>query len=128
MYMPNHPTPRHAGNHAGHVPGVRKTMTKTECAAALSIALTSASRWRETLAEKYTGDRRYLRAARNLAKLAGEAASLTDAQFAALDFESERWHEALRQAAREVGFKFNKASLRFFVRCLVRELDEPATA
>jgi hypothetical protein len=101
-------------------------MTKNNCIASISTALTNTASWRLALDGRYP-DRRNARAARNLSKLAVEAASLTDAQFAALDFDSPRWNEALRQASRLVGYKFRKVSLNFFVRILRGLLSEPAT-
>jgi hypothetical protein len=105
----------------------RKEPMKAEMIQSLSTALNATALWRTGLDSKWP-DRRNARAARNLLKLPGEAASLTDEQFAALDFESDRWNECLRKASRQIGFFYRKASLAFFLRNLIRLLDEPATA
>ena len=105
-------------------------MTKLESANALSAALTSTSKWRLNNAEKYPADKRYERAARKLAKLADESKSLSDESWRLLEphFNSARWHEALREVSRQIGFH-RKMSLRFFVRSLARLLSAtPASA
>jgi hypothetical protein len=99
---------------------------KADCIASLSASLTSTSRWRAQLSDR---DPRYGRAARRLLKLAGEAASLSDAQWQALQphFHSERWREAVRETSRDVGFAFRKASFAFYLKNLVRLLEAPAS-
>jgi hypothetical protein len=83
--------------------------------------------WRLAIDEKYP-DRRNARSAKLLKNLAGEAAHLSDEQFAALDFQSGRWNDCLRKASRQVGYFYKKASFPFFLRSLIRLLDEPAIA
>jgi hypothetical protein len=102
---------------------------KQDCIASLSTSLTSTSRWRLGLEEKHP-DHRNARSAKLLAKLASKASSLTDEHWTALEphFESAQWHEALRQTSRLVGFAVKKMSLQFYLRSVVRVLEEPATA
>jgi hypothetical protein len=103
-------------------------MTKTACITSLHTSLTQTASWRAKLSD--TGDRRYARAAKRLEKLAGEAASLTDSQWAALEphFKSDRWHDAVRQTSRLLGFAIKKMSLSYFVHKLVGLLEAPATS
>jgi hypothetical protein len=105
-------------------------MTKKDCIQSLRASLASTAQWRLNIADKCPTDRRYARAAQRLEKLASEVPSLSDSQFAALEphFKSNRWYEALRHVSRQIGFSIRKASLQFFVRCLVRALDEPTPA
>jgi hypothetical protein len=100
---------------------------KAKCIESISSALTSASLWRAKLSD--TGDRRYARAAQRLEKLAGETSSLSDQQWQALQphFKSNRWHEALRETSRQLGFAVKKMSLGYFVKKLAGLLSEPAT-
>ena len=102
---------------------------KEKCIESLSTALTSASRWRAGLDNKWP-DHRNQKAAKQLDKLAAEAANLSEAQWTALApfFGSERWGEALRRTSRMVGFARRRVSLVYFVRQLAGLLSEPATA
>jgi hypothetical protein len=97
--------------------GVRKSMTKNKMIESLSASLQGTARWRAQLSDR---DPRYTRAARNLSKLASEASSLSDQQWAALEphFESARWAECVRAVSRLVGYKFRKASFPFYIRTL----------
>jgi hypothetical protein len=102
---------------------------KEKCIESLSTALTSASHWRQNLDEKWP-DYRNARAARLLAKLAGEVSGMTDSQWAELQpyFGSPAWGEALKQVARMVGFHRRRVSFAHFLRTLARLLEAPATA
>jgi hypothetical protein len=103
-------------------------MTKLECANALSAALTSTSKWRLAIDQRYP-DHRNLRAARMLDKLAGETSGMTDELWERLEphFGSPAWGEAVKQVARLVGYR--KMSLRFFLRTLAGLLSAtPASA
>jgi hypothetical protein len=103
---------------------------KSECTASLFTALTRTASWRLNLAEQYTGDHRYARAAKKLAKLADETPSLSNESWELLrpHFNSERWRECLRQTSRQVGFSIKKMSLTFYIRNLIGILSEPVTA
>jgi hypothetical protein len=103
-------------------------MTKNNCIASISTTLTRTASWRLALDGRYP-DHRNARAAKNLAKLADESSGMSDSQWAALEpfVASPRWNHALRKATRQVGFFYRKASFAFFVRSLIRLLDEPAT-
>jgi hypothetical protein len=92
-------------------------MTKNDCVASLATALMSTSHWRTGLDSKWP-DHRNARAARLLAKLAGEAANLSDDQFEALRpfVGTEQWGEALKRTARVIGFARRRMSLQYFVR------------
>jgi hypothetical protein len=102
---------------------------KQDCANALSATLTSTSKWRLAIDLRYP-DHRNVRASKLLDKLAGEASSLSDESWAALEphFKSPRWGEALKQAARLVGFHRRRVSFAHFVRTLAGLLAAPATA
>ncbi len=104
-------------------------MTKAECATSLALALTSASHWRAGLDNRYP-DYRNSRAAKLLAKLAGEASNLSDECYESLRpfIGSPAWGEALKRAARLAGFHRRRMSLGYFVRQLVGLLSTPATA
>ena len=103
-------------------------MTKNDCVASIATALTSASHWRASLDNRFP-DHRNARAARLLAKLAGETPSLSEEQWAALApfVGSPAWGEALKRAARLVGFHRRRMSLGYFLRSLARLLEAPAT-
>ncbi len=102
---------------------------KAEMIQSISTSLTNTASWRLGLQEKHP-DHRNARAAKLLAKLAEDAANLSDMDWELLrsHFESNRWAECVRQVSRLVGFAHRKASLAFFLRNLIRLLDEPATA
>ncbi|MDP9204122.1 MAG: hypothetical protein M3P12_01540, partial [Gemmatimonadota bacterium] len=76
---------------------------KEKCVASIATSLTSTSRWRAGLDEKYP-DHRNARSAKQLSKLASEAPNLSDEDWKKLErhFNSAHWHEALRQTARLV--------------------------
>jgi hypothetical protein len=86
---------------------------KSDCIESLSTALTSTSKWRLAIDARYP-DHRNVRASKLLAKLAGEASSLSEAQWTALEpfVGSPRWGEAVKQT---------------FVSSLARALSAPAT-
>jgi hypothetical protein len=102
---------------------------KQKCIASISTSLAKSSRWREALQDKHP-DHRNVRAAKLLAKLAGEAAhcQLSDESWQALQpyFKSERWDECLRRTSRLVGFAIKKMSFQFYIRSLVRLLSATA--
>jgi hypothetical protein len=104
---------------------------KSDCIESLFAALIKTSLWRRKLVDQYT-DPRNARAAEQLAKLADEAANLSDPYWQLLSphFNSSptRWRECLSQAARQIGFLHKKTSFPFFVRNLIGLLSESAAA
>jgi hypothetical protein len=99
---------------------------KQDCIAALSIGLARAANWRAKLSEQYP-DYRNARASKLLAKLASKASSLSDEQWLALDWKSDRWREAFEQSTRQVGFRFKKIGFAFFLRNLSGILSATAS-
>jgi hypothetical protein len=100
---------------------------KSDCIESLFAALIKTSLWRRKLVDQYT-DPRNARAAVQLAKLADDASTLSDAYWEALKphFNSRptQWRECLSQAARQIGFLHKKTSFSFFVRNLIGLLSE----
>ena len=89
--------------------------------------------WRETLVTKYPNDKRNSRAAEALAMLAVEAPSLTDEQFRELEphfntWDSERWRNALNEAARSVAFHNRTRDLAAFVNVVLQNLTRAVAA
>lgn len=75
------------------------------------------------------GDQRNAWAAGALRKLADDMANLPDEAFARLGThcdDSERWREAISEAARQVGFRHKSKSLPFFLKNLIGVLSQPA--
>ena len=97
---------------------------KENCIASITAALTNTARWRTGLDAKWP-DHRNQKAAKLLSKLASETSGLTDAQFESLEpfVNSARWHEALREVSRMVGFHRKRVSFDYFARTLARALS-----
>jgi hypothetical protein len=103
--------------------------TKFDCTESLSTALHKASLWRNRLTVQYPADSSNQNAAKRLAELADEAPTLSDDYWLLLKpyFNSDpaRWREALSKANRQVSFVHQKTSFPFFVRELIKILEEP---
>jgi hypothetical protein len=101
---------------------------KQDCIQSLATSLHATSRWRLAIDERYP-DHRNLRAAKQLDKLAGEAANMTDDQFEALRsfVGTPQWGEVLKRTARVIGFARRRMSLAYFIRQLVGLLSATPT-
>ena len=105
---------------------------KIDCVDALIFGLNRTAQWRQKMAARYPSDPRNARAADCLAKLATDAAALTDNDWIQLrphsGWASERWREAISQAARAVGFIHKVKDLSSFVKQLLDVLSQPSIA
>ncbi len=105
---------------------------KIDCIDALVFGLNRTAHWRQKMAAKYPGDPRNVRAAECLLKLATDATELSDGAWSQLQphcgWASERWREAISQAARAVGFAHKIKDLSSFVKHLLDALSQPVTA
>jgi hypothetical protein len=106
--------------------------TKSDCINAIFGSLTRTSRWREGMKKKYPSDPRNGRAAETLARLANESCNLSDAEWSALQphfhWASEKWSDALSQAARHVEFQRTIKTFPDFVQNLISVLSETSVA
>jgi hypothetical protein len=94
-------------------PGLlKKKMTienenKDDCIQSIAFGLNRTALWRDKIFDRY-GDQRNVWASKALKKLAGDTPGLSEESWAQLqphyDWGSERWREAISQAARQVGF------------------------
>jgi hypothetical protein len=102
---------------------MRTENEKVDCIDSLSFGIHRTKLWREKMLAKHPSDPRNGRAAECLAKLAIDAADLTDHEFSLLKpycgWASEPWREAISQTARLVGFQKKIQDLPAFVNCLV---------
>jgi hypothetical protein len=106
--------------------------TKEDCANSMAIGLIRTSNWRRATQAKFPTDPRNGRAADALAKLATEASTLTDEQFAELqpfyNWASQTWHDSLSEATRHVGFQRHINTLAAFVQHLASILRDKRAA
>lgn len=88
---------------------------KTDCTKSQSAHLRRTASWRRSIAAKYPGDPRNLRAAEALDDLATAIMDLSDAEWFQLEahysWASERWAVAVNDASRLVGFRPNTATV-----------------
>jgi hypothetical protein len=130
LLVPNHPKFSN-DSRAAHGPRQphRTGTMKADCANSISTILTNTAHWRTGLDQRWP-DHRNLRASKQLAKLAGEASGMTDAQFESLRpfVGSPAWHVSLREVARLLGFAVRKMSFDYFVRRLAGLLSAPVAS
>lgn len=102
------------------------TDTKNDCIDSMTRALEKAAIWRRTLAVRFPGDVRNLRAAAILQTLASEVANIRDDQWQTLSqhfhWSSERWQTALNDTVRAVGFHIRAGKLDAFLNALLQRL------
>jgi hypothetical protein len=105
---------------------------KIDCVDALVFGLNRTAEWRRKMAVRYPSDPRNARAAECLAKLAIDATALSDGAWLQLQqhcgWASERWREAISQAARAVGFQQKIKDLPSFVAHLLDVLSQSSVA
>ncbi|WP_441230055.1 hypothetical protein AB7828_10060 [Tardiphaga sp. 215_C5_N2_1] len=88
---------------------------KTDCTKSLSAHLRRTASWRRSIAAKYPGDPRNVRAAEALDGLATAVMDLSDAEWCRLkehySWASEKWAVAVNDASRLVGFQPNTTTV-----------------
>jgi hypothetical protein len=98
----------------------------------LFTALTKTSHWRRKLADQYPGDSRNAKAAKKLAELAEDTPTLSDEYWRLLkphfNANPAHWREAPSKATRQVSFAHEKTSFPFFLRELIKFLEESSVA
>ena len=106
---------------------MRTENEKVDCIDSLSFGIHRTKLWREKMLAKHPSDPRNGRAAECLAKLAIDAADLTDHEFSLLKpycgWASEPFREAISQVGRMVGFQHKIKDLPSFVETLVGVLQ-----
>lgn len=95
---------------------------KTDCVKSLSAHLRRTASWRRSIAAKFPGDPRNVRAAEALDGLATAIMDLSDAQWCRLEehysWASEKWAVAVNDASRLVGFQPATMTVAGFVAVL----------
>ncbi len=101
---------------------------KCDAIDAITFGLNRTRSWRQRTAVKYPSDNRNTRAADCLAKLAADVSTLTDSDWLLLKphagWASERFRNAITQAARSVGFQNKITDLHSYVVHLLEVLSQ----